>query len=143
MDIHMVCGYLGSGKTTFATQLAAETGAKFLSSEPWASERPHVFEETATLLSRGESVVLDCGFWRRADRDHARALGQKYGAQVKMYHLACPEEVMWSRVSEQNARAEGDSGRIIDQQTFLALKANVEPYGEDEEFEIVFTGDGF
>jgi hypothetical protein len=50
---------------------------------------------------------------------------------------------MWSRVSEQNARAEGDSGRIIDQQTFSALKANVEPYGEDEEFEIVFTGDGF
>ena len=107
---HLVHGYLGTGKTTLARQLEREHAAVRLTPDDWMAglfgEDPPVsiFQdklETILLLMEGLwprclelgiDVVLDFGFWRRAQRDHVRRLAQSVGAEVVLYALACPEE---------------------------------------------------
>jgi predicted kinase len=87
---HLIHGYLGAGKTTFARQLEADLPALRLSHDEWmaglfgedppetafADQHRRVWEVMTPvwtrLLTLGCDVVLDFGFWRRSERDSVR-----------------------------------------------------------------------
>jgi predicted kinase len=146
--LHLVCGYLGSGKTAFAKALSVDQSADYLSpladdGKPPAPGRvtEPTWREAEASMSGGASVVMDCGFWKRADRDRARKLAAALGSNTKMYHVTCSETEMKHRVAQKNERVGSSSPNFVDAQRFEALKSSVEPYGEDEDFEVVYTGD--
>jgi predicted kinase len=87
--VYLLCGFVGSGKTTYARQLEAEGVARLSVDEivferhgrhgvdypesehpsHWDAAVEEVDRRLNDLLAAGKSVVLDFGFWSREDRD--------------------------------------------------------------------------
>src|SRR4028119_2022154 len=96
---HLLFGYLGSGKTTFAKRLEVEHGAVRFTPDEWMArlfgddppEESFTEKAEAILelleplwtrcLSLGVDVVLDYGFWSRKERDEVRAGVARLGAR--------------------------------------------------------------
>jgi predicted kinase len=145
---HLIHGYLGVGKTTFAKQLEREVRAVRFTPDDWMSrlfgdDPPAAFfqEKAATILnlmeplwlrclSLGVDVVLDYGFWRRSERDPTRHLTKGIGADVLLYALKCGEDEAMLRVAVRNAGE--DRSLYIAPATFELLKARFEPVLPDE-----------
>jgi predicted kinase len=105
---HLLFGFLGSGKTTLAKELEGRHRALRFTPDEWMarlfSEDPDVAifkeKEAAILdllepmwmrcLHLGVDVVLDYGFWSRAERDHVRKLVESAGAQCFSTVLNAP-----------------------------------------------------
>lgn len=145
--VHLVYGYLGSGKTTFSQELAESTGALRLSVDEWylrlfttepTYEQDHqhgtrvlalLNDLWPALVARGVDVVLDFGFWRRSLRDEVRQRAASLGASTRLYHLDCPDEEALRRCLARN----GSPGSfLISEDGFQALKREFEALGPDE-----------
>lgn len=149
--VHLLHGLPGCGKTRFAQRLATERGAVVLSHDEWVHRlfgfRPNGAQVEAARqpirdmlwraaqrhLQAGTDVVLDHGFWTRADRDDARARVHAIGAACQLYAFACPAETAWLRVQQRNARAPADAV-YIDEAAFRHFASLVEPLAPGEAF---------
>lgn len=146
---HLIHGYLGAGKTTFARQLERELPAIRFSQDEWMTqlygdnppleEFPVFFRRISQLiaglwprcLELGIDVVLDLNIWCREERDETRATASALGAGTRLYRLACTDEEAWRRIERRNHNLEGSL--LIDRSAFDAFKARFEPLGDDEE----------
>jgi predicted kinase len=146
---HLIHGYLGAGKTTFARRLENDLPAIRFSHDEWmtrlyGSDPPvdefpelcrRVSEQIDKLWPRclqlGLDVVLDLGFWPRLQRDETRATALALGAGTLLYRLACTEDEAWRRIEKRNLNLDGSL--FIHRNTFEVLKSRFEPLGEDEE----------
>jgi predicted kinase len=146
--VHMIHGYLGVGKTTFARQLEAQAQALRLTHDEWMlrlyGEDPPVaqFSELAERVSErlefvwtrsvtcGVDVVLDLNFWSRNQRDHVRSLAVELGVDVKLYRLECSDDEAWERISRRNESL--SDSLFISRNTFEILRDRFEPLHNDE-----------
>jgi len=55
------------------------------------------------VLTLGKDVVLEYGFWSRAERVEYRRRGVALGALVELIYLDVPLEQLWSRLESRNA----------------------------------------
>lgn len=151
---HLICGYSGSGKTTFARELEADRGAVRFTPDEWlaqqyGSEIPldkidqyrrqiveMIWQDALLALSLGREVVLDFGFWKRAARDEARA--RLAGYRTEFYLVVCDEDIAWARIAQRNQTAV--PFLQITPEAFARDKAAVERLGEDEDFILVHKG---
>ncbi len=91
-----------------------------------------LWDMTALFLARGHDVILDWGFWSRSERDIARKFAVEQNAEVRLYTLPCPEDVMRKRVLERTACL--PSGDLpIDENAFELFKSRFEPLCPDED----------
>lgn len=146
---HLIHGYMGAGKTTFSRRLEREISAirfthdewmqKLYGDDPPAQEFAELAGRVSSLMEEqwrrcleiGVDVILDFGFWSRAERDRLRASIVERGANVRLYRLTCADSVAWKRIQARNASL--DRGLHIAPNTFAVLKARFEPLGDDEE----------
>lgn len=112
----MICGLPGSGKTTLAIEIEEERGALRLSEDAWMEalfqtgyddeKRDRIkavqWEVAARVLGLGCDVVLDWGFWTRAERDDFKMRARELGAQPVLRFADAPIEVLWQRVGRRN-----------------------------------------
>lgn len=150
--VHLICGFLGAGKTTFSQRLAEQKSAvrfsldelylQLYTDEPTRHLDPEAFDRLLRtvnglwpqLVRAGVDVVLDFGFWRRAFRDDIRERVRLAGAESRLYWLPCPDDIALARCLQRN----GTPGNfIITAQDFHDLKANFEPPASDEVSEII------
>lgn len=152
---HLICGYIGSGKTTFARELEDDRRAVRFTLDEWVVQHygtypppeklaqvvqevtPMIWQDVQLAMSIGRDVVLDLGFWKRADRDAARKLLSFY--DVQMYLVLCDADTAWTRIAQRNAQNDGQS-MMVSRALFEGLKAEVEPLGDDEDFVLVHKG---
>ena len=145
---HLMHGYLGAGKTTFARRLEQELPAIRFSHDEWMTrlygDNPpveqfadfywRVHEQVEKIWPRclelGVDVVLDFGFWTRQSRDDTRAKIAAVGAQARLYRLTCSEDEAWRRVEKRNIDLQGSF--VIDRNAFDLLKKRFEPLDPDE-----------
>lgn len=149
---HLIHGYIGAGKTTFARELATRLLAVRFSSDEWIArlyaEDESRIADFGVLLDRveavqqpvwcrclqlGVDVVLDQGFWARSKRDRVRELAAGIGADTKLYHVQCADSVAWQRVERRNADLQGSIR--MSRETFDSLRSRLEPLGPDEPHE--------
>jgi predicted kinase len=112
----LLCGLPGSGKTTLATRLAGSLPAVRLCPDDWLRGLGiDLFDEPARarleavlsahaheLLRHGVHVVLEFGFWSRAERDEQRLAARALGAPVELRYLDVPFEVLVRRLAARN-----------------------------------------
>jgi len=143
---HLIHGYLGVGKTTFARRLERQLPAIRFSQDEWMTrlygddppvERfedfyRRVYQQVEEIWPRclelGVDVVLDFGFWNRLGRDATIAKIIALGGEARLYRLSCPEDETWRRLESRNLDL-----LYIARNTFEVLKARFEPLGDDEE----------
>ena len=151
---HLLHGFIGSGKTTFARRLEAELPAVRLTHDEWVArlfgQNPpadrfgEYFEPVETLiwqqalgvLRAGSDVIMDLGFWSRASRDTARARVLAVDAVPRFYSFECPLAIMRERTIRRSENPPADS-LWIDAAAFDKLIAGFEPMGDDEDFDVV------
>ena len=122
--LHVMVGLPGSGKTTRAKQIAADTGAVRLTPDDWhlrlfgqdmddpAHEARHEQIEDIQrelgfdLLARGVDVILDFGVWSRAEREDLRRRAALSGAALLLYPCEAPLAELFARIqARQNGFA--------------------------------------
>ena len=155
--VSLICGFIGADKTTFARQLERRTGAvritkdewsiRLIGSDPtipgyadWDRRIVDLSRDVAFgLAARGIDVILDEGFWARAERDALRRRAADVGADAVVYYLATPIATIRERVAARNANLSGDAFAIGPEllEGYLALW---QPPGADEEVILVRTG---
>ncbi len=152
---HLVHGFLGAGKTTFAEDLAQSRGAIRLSIDEWYlrlfAEGPTQHLDAASwrrieglldelwpqLLRHGVDVVLDFGFWSRASRDCARAVANGVGANAVLYLVGCDDAVALDRCLTRNES--GGPSFAITAAGFTEMRSRFEPLAEDEPHVVIET----
>jgi predicted kinase len=152
---HLIHGFLGAGKTTFALELSQRTGALRYSPDELMVERhghdpperhfqayldavyAEINDAWPRALAAGRDVILDFGFWTRAWRDAARKRAGAVGAGVRLYCVRCSETTARERCRRRNL----DPGKslFIADHTFDILKKRFEPLAPDEPHELVVT----
>jgi predicted kinase len=122
----LICGLPGSGKTTFAKELAPKVPAVRLSPDEWKhdlgidyyDEQRRVHLENRLwrlgqeLLTLGQSVILENGFWTREERDELRLSARALGLAVELHYLEAPVEELWRRLQLRNDDARPGVVRI-------------------------------
>ena len=155
---HLLFGYLGAGKTSFAKRLEARHGAVRFTPDEWmarlfgddppeesfADKAEAIAELLEPLwtrcLSLGLDVVLDYGFWRRNERDDVRGIVERLGARALLYRLECPDDEARRRIEARNQADE--RSLYIAPATYEALRGRFEPLGADEAWLEVDIGSG-
>lgn len=152
---HLIHGYIGVGKTTFARRLEQELPAIRFTHDEWMSRLygddpppeafPDYFSRVSELigtlwprcLELGIHVVLDLGFWTHQQRDEVRGKVLALGGMARLYRLSCSDEVAWSRVSRRNLSLH--ENLFISRNTFEVLRAKFEPLDPSEDHIEVVT----
>jgi len=155
---HIIIGFIGSGKTTFARKLEKETGAIRFTKDEWMvrvfgnTPPKDKFEEydnrMASLatdmalkcLEAGTDVIIDEGFWVKEHRDAISEKVKNVGAIPKLYYIEAPFEIMKARTLKRSENPPIDSF-TIDEEAFNHYWKFFRPPGKDEEFELISQED--
>jgi predicted kinase len=151
---HIIVGFIGSGKTTFARKLEKETGAIRFTKDEWMvrifgntppkdkfAEYDIRMASLATdmalkCLKSGISVIIDEGFWVKGHRDEIRKKVEDTGAIPILYYLEVPLEIMKARTLMRSENPPVDS-YTIDEESFDHYWKFFRPPDKDEEFTLV------
>lgn len=146
--LYIIQGFIASGKTTYSTKLAKQNNAVHLNPDKIVEEMFEkeeymknwdkcfnsalikMWEVAKENLLAGKSVVLDMGFWNRADRDIARAMAQKCCADFKHIYLYAPDEILKKRIIETRSFEWAN----LHIENFHKNKLRFEEPQEDEEY---------
>jgi predicted kinase len=117
-SLFMLMGLPGSGKSTMAQRLAAERSAFLLVPDVWLSRivgsnvdhteprevvKAIQLEVAERVLRLGGDVVLEFGFFSRAERDAVRAWALGIGATPHLVFLDLPFDELLRRTKMRNA----------------------------------------
>ena len=119
--LHLVCGKIGSGKSTLVKRLAQQPRTVLLSEDDWLSRlypgeihalpdyvrcagrlRDAMAPHVEALLVAGTSVVLDFPSNTVATRAWARRVFERAGAAHRLHHLDLPDDVCKARLRARN-----------------------------------------
>ncbi|WP_264406093.1 AAA family ATPase [Vibrio owensii] len=125
--IYFVCGFIGSGKTTYSKALAEKHSAFRFSIDEWMiplygehMERDVFDSRLATLqalfkdsaqqlFSLDVPVIFDFGFWRKTDREAFVDWASSIGVDSEVHYLDVPFEICKQRALSRNAKLDGNS----------------------------------
>ena len=130
-EISLICGKICCGKSTFARKLANEKNAVILScdeimtlfpepegDEAYAAVYRKVYacllKKAAEITACGANVILDWGFWPKAERQETAAFFARQGIPAQWYFLDVPETEWRERIARRNATP-GASDYFVDE----------------------------
>src|SRR3712207_6733975 len=103
--LYLICGMVGAGTTTLAKQIEKSCSALRLSPDEWiekiiedASDKNELdrlrdpieslqWLTAQRVLRLGVSVILENGFWSKAERMKFQAQAKALGARVELHYL--------------------------------------------------------
>jgi len=156
----IVCGYVGSGKSTVARELSRLTGFEVISSDvvrkmlagipvsehryedfsrgiysPVYTEKTYsrLIEEGKKRLKEGKSVILDATFSKKWQRRAAREAALGEGAKFLCVETVCPDDIIKKRLINRVRKGESVSdGRWEIFQRHKESFENIDEFSPDE-----------
>jgi len=153
---YIICGFIGSGKTTFARKLEEKTGAIRITKDEWmvrifgnkipSDNNFERYDNNVTklatdiafkILKAGKDVIIDEGFWVKSQRDELKIRIKEIGAKSILYYVICPTEVMRERTLKRNDQFSEFSFHITEDMFNNYLKY-WEPPTEEENYKLAY-----
>ena len=123
-SLYLLCGLPGSGKSFWAKQYENENTIRISHDEEFFAKfgkedtgkkhdeyskilESELFERIKKLLEENKDVILDYGFWEKADRDFYKIRFENI-ANVKIIYFDIPKEKRYERVSSRDKRDNHD-----------------------------------
>ena len=151
MTVILICGKICSGKTTYSKKLAHERQAVRLSCDeitlalfgPNAGESHdimverttnYLFKKSIEIYDTGIPVILDYGFWQKAERQEADEFYRRHCIVPEWHYIDPPDDVWVKGVIKRNAailRGEAED-YYIDEGLIKKFGAMFEPPSRDE-----------
>ncbi len=117
--IFLMCGKICSGKTTHAEKLRKEYNAVILSVDEItlalfgqdAGEKhdyyveklkEYLYKKSLEILEAGVNVVLDWGYWIKAERDFAREYYSSHNVEYEFHYIDISDEEWYRRLAKRN-----------------------------------------
>jgi predicted kinase len=128
--LHLMCGLPCSGKTTAARAIEAEQSALRLTPDEWIQQlygddvsgealdgardplERVLWQLAKRVLVLGVDVILDFGFWSRAEREQFRQQAAGLGARSELHFMDVPEEELLRRLEARNADLPSGAFRV-------------------------------
>lgn len=117
-DVHLICGKICAGKSTYAHALAKEKNAVILSvdeittllSEDLGERhdeiarriRLYLMDKAAQIAACGCPVILDWGFWTKDMRRETDGYLRERGISPVWHYLAVSDKVWAERIEKRN-----------------------------------------
>lgn len=115
----MTCGKICSGKSTYSEKLRKENKAVVLSvdeitlalfeqnvgekhDEYVEKLEKYLFEKSLDIISVGVDVILDWGFWTKAERDYARAFYSQRNIDSEFHYIDVSKKNWHMRLDKRN-----------------------------------------
>lgn len=136
MTVHLICGKLCSGKSTYARTLAQQENAVILSCDEIMTLFPPIqgdaayaeisgkvkrllLQKAADTARCGAAVILDWGFWGKEERRATQAFFAQRSIPCQWHYLNV-SDAQWRRQIARRNAAPGPSDYLVDEG--LALK---------------------
>ena len=141
----LLCGLPGAGKSTLASKLANKLSAIVMSPDEEMYERGiDLYDEKARadveakqwlrakeLAKKGETVILENGFWGRSERDGLRIEARKLGVRIELRYLDVAFEELWQRVEARNSNGRA-SDAVMTKAMLEKATTQIQPPDEAE-----------
>ena len=119
----LVCGKIGSGKTTYANKLVKQLnavnisqdelmldlfGAELYYNEPEEYKKycsiieRYVKHKTGEVAKAGAIVICENGFWSRSERNELRKFYSEMGVKCELHYIDTPEEQRFQNIQRRN-----------------------------------------
>jgi predicted kinase len=152
--VHLICGLVGAGKTTYADQLASEVSAVRFSLDEWMLrlydlryDDPQyvlkldgctslIWDTARQVLGLGRDVVLDWNQWSRDRRRAWRRRAESAGFGVILHHVDVSLETAIRQAAARAAEGVASAHRL-DEDAVRHSSTIFEPPSMDEDIEIV------
>ena len=144
--IHLLCGRICSGKSTFAKQLHEETNGIILSCDDLMLTlfNQHLGETHDILLIRCKQylyslavqiaksnidVILDFGFWKKSEREEVKMFFNSLDIPTKLHYINPPKDKISQYIEQKNSQ---ELGYIVDDNLLQKCNTQFEPPSIDE-----------
>lgn len=153
----LICGKLCCGKTVYAEKLRAQGRAVLLSvdelmllvlgsdcgdmhDEYARRVQGYLLRKSLEILRSGTGVILDWGFWQKADRSSAREFYSENGIHCELHYIDIGDEARRQNIAERN-RAVSENGAAayyVDSGLSEKLERLFEP-PDKSEIDVLYT----
>lgn len=150
--VALICGKICYGKTTYAKALASEKNAVILSVDEATYDllqneqgeffnvfvrrtQLYLMKKAAEIARAGADVILDWGFWTKADRQEISDYLRSRGIGFEWHYLDIPDSVWQARIEARNAavlEGRGGSDFYVDEGLWEKLLGLFEAPDRDE-----------
>ena len=120
-SVHLICGFMGTGKTTIARRLAMQMNAVRLTHD----------EFMADLYGNDIPESEFRAKWDKVDKLIWNLAEQIFCDNITFHQVECDFETAKRRLRER------DAGRL-DEEAFNALAKKYEPIDTDERFDVIY-----
>jgi len=145
----LLCGLPGSGKSTLAKEMQSQKNTETFSSDKLLIRTygtdfpPEKFDEyqktlresikkkTTELLRAGVSVVLDFGFWTKAERTEYIELARQEQADSEIIFFDVSQTTLLKRIETRNTHLKHDE-LLVTPEMLTRFSKTFEPPTEDE-----------
>ncbi len=147
----LICGKICCGKTTYAEKLCAENNAILLSideitlalfgqhcgdkhDEYVERTEKYLLNKSLELIQMDINVVLDWGFWTKAERLAVKEFYESRGIEYEFHYIDVSDEIWKYRLNKRNnaVLAEETSAYYVDDNLAAKFASIFEVPSEDE-----------
>ena len=116
---YILCGKICSGKSTYSQKLRKSQKAVILSVDDITLTllgqnggdtldiyveklEQYFFQKSVEIVETGINVILDWGFWTKAERDFAKEFYNSHGIEYEFHYISINDEEWYRRLDKRN-----------------------------------------